>query len=95
MTRAHFYHGPYDGLVLDGEGLRRYCHSCEAGKRGRVRQFYLLPPLSAWEAVVSGWVDEETELTGCHIYELVAEGESAELRYRSRGGVREAKRLSA
>ena len=50
---------------------------------------FLLPPLAAWEAVVSGWIDHETTFHDLHAYELVMKGESAELQYRTSGKYRE------
>lgn len=95
MTEIQFYRGPYDGLILDAEGLRRYCHPCEARKRGHTRHFFLMPPLAAWEAVVCGWTDDETIFDDLHTYELVTTGEVRELHYRASGKFREVMRQTA
>ena len=89
ITQGQFYRGPYDGLILDAERLRRCCFALEARKRGHNRYFFLMPPLAAWEAVVSGWTDNETVFKNLHTYELVTTGEMGELHYRSSGTFRE------
>jgi hypothetical protein len=88
LTEGQFYSGPYDGLILDAESMRRSCFIFEARKGGQNRYVVLMPPPAAWEAVISGWTDHETVFKSLHIYELVTTGEMGELRYRSSGTFR-------
>jgi hypothetical protein len=76
-----FYRGPYDGLILDAEGVRRYCHTRQARKDGNIRYFLLLPPLTAWDAVIAGWTDYETFFKNVHTYELATATGVAKLNY--------------
>ncbi len=69
--------------------MRRCCFVIEARKRGHNRYVFLMPPLAAWEAVISGWTDHETVFKNLHIYELITTGEMGELHYRSSGTFRE------
>jgi hypothetical protein len=53
MSAAEFYRGPHDGLVLDIDEIRRYCHLVRTGGDGE-RLFALMPALAAWNRIVRG-----------------------------------------
>ena len=42
---VQFYRGPYDGLILDADDARAFCHAVTCRRGGEPRYFLLMPPL--------------------------------------------------
>jgi hypothetical protein len=78
---VQFYRGPYDGLVVDAEGVRAFCHAVRSRRGGEPRYFLLMPPLREWERLVAGQTWGHCPAGTLHPYEMVTRGGRAEIQY--------------
>jgi hypothetical protein len=87
---VQFYRGPYDGLVLDVEGVRAFCHTVTSRRGNATRYFLLMPPLREWERIVAGRPRPDRLTGSLHPYEMVTRGGRAEIHYLAFGEFAEA-----
>jgi hypothetical protein len=69
-----FYRGPYDGLILDAEDARAFCHAVTSRAGGEPRYFLLMPPLCEWEKHRAGRPRQHRPASTLHPYEMVTRG---------------------
>ena len=69
-TAAEFYRGPHDGLVLDIDEIKRYCHLVTMQGEDRERLFAMMPTLVEWNHVVRGNLDKDGPFDTLYPYEL-------------------------
>jgi hypothetical protein len=79
---VQFYRGPYDGLVLDAERVRTFCHAVSSPGGSRTRRFLLMPPLREWGSPTTGRRRKGGRPGTLHPYELVTRGERPEVHHR-------------
>jgi hypothetical protein len=90
-TAAEFYRGPHDGLVLDIDGIKRYCHLVRAGGGDEeARLFALMPTLVEWDHIVSGDLDKDGPFGTLYPYELERRDGGAAFLFRRHDEFREA-----
>jgi hypothetical protein len=69
-TAAEFYRGPHDGLVLDIDVIKRYCHLVRIGDDEEARLFALMPTLIEWKYIIRGDLDKDGPFDRLYPYEL-------------------------
>src|SRR5262245_62550064 len=79
---AEFYRGPHDGLVLDIDEIRRYCHLIQAGDDEEARLFALMPTLVEWNHIIRGELDKDGPFDTLYAYELERRDDGAAFLFR-------------
>ena len=70
VPKAEFYRGPYDGLVLNVEQVKKYCNMVDVKRGDEERVFAMMPPLMDWERVICGQLDKNGPFAKLYPYEL-------------------------
>jgi hypothetical protein len=80
-TAAEFYRGPHDGLVLDIDEIKRYCHLVKM-RGDEERLFAMMPALWEWDRVVRGDLDKDGPFDTLYPYELERREDGAAFLFR-------------
>jgi hypothetical protein len=87
---AEFYRGPHDGLVLDIDEIRRYCHLVTMQGEDQERLFAMMPTLVEWNHVVRGDLDKDGPFDTLYAYELERREDGPAFLFRRHGEFAEA-----
>ena len=79
---AEFYRGPHDGLVLEVDEIRRFCHLVRMGSEDEERLFAMMPALLEWDRVIRGDLDKDGPFERLYPYELEQRGDRAAFLFR-------------
>jgi hypothetical protein len=79
---AEFFRGPFDGLVLDIDEIKRYCHLVRMRAEDEQRLFVMMPSLFDWDRVVRGDLDKDGPFDTLYPYELERRGDGAAFLFR-------------
>jgi hypothetical protein len=83
MSRtAEFYRGPHDGLVLDIDEIKRYCHLVKMQSDDEERIFAMMPTLTEWNHIIRGNLDKDGPFDTLYPYELVQRDDAAAFLFR-------------
>jgi hypothetical protein len=76
--------GPYDGLELEAESVKKWGTLMQTGRSGQV---ILLPSLADWERIKTGEITATAAIaTACHAYVRHSKDDgTVELRYKNGG----------
>lgn len=69
-TAAEFFRGPHDGLVLDIDEIKRYCHLVNMRGADEERLFAMMPTLIKWNHIIRGNLDKDGPFGTLYPYEL-------------------------
>jgi hypothetical protein len=81
-TVAEFYRGPHDGLVLDLDAIKRYCHLVKTQSDDEERLFAMMPTLIEWKHIIRGDLDKDGPFDTLYPYELERRGERVAFLFR-------------
>ena len=81
-TAAEFYRGPHDGLVLDIDEIKCYCHLVKIHGADEERLFAMMPTLIEWNHVLRGNLDKDGPFDTLYPYELERHGDRAAFLFR-------------
>jgi hypothetical protein len=79
---AEFFRGPHDGLVLDFDEIKRFCHLVRMQSEDEERLFAMMPALLEWDRVIRGEVDKDGPFDRLYPYELERRGAGAAFLFR-------------
>jgi hypothetical protein len=79
---AEFYRGPHDGLVLDVDEIKRFCHLVRMQGEDRERLFAMMPALLEWDRVTRGELDKDGPFDTLYAYELESRDDGAAFLFR-------------
>jgi hypothetical protein len=80
-TPAEFHRGPHDGLVLDFDEIRHFCHLVIMKGDEGDRLFAMMPALPDRERVMSGDLDKDGPFDTLYAYELERRDDGAAFRF--------------
>jgi hypothetical protein len=79
---AEFYRGPHDGLGLNLDEIRRFCHLVRVEGGDEERLFAMMPTLGDWHRVLRGDLDRNGPFDRLYPYELKRRGDGAAFLFR-------------
>jgi hypothetical protein len=79
---AEFYRGPHDGLVLNLDQIKRFCHLVRIQGADEERLFAMMPALLEWDRVLRGDRDEDSPFDRLYPYELERKGDGVAFLFR-------------
>ena len=79
---AEFFRGPHDGLVLNLDEIKRYCHLVRMKGEDEERLFAMMPALLEWERVLCGDLDADGPFDQLYPYELQRQGDGVAFLFR-------------
>lgn len=79
---AEFYRGPHDGLVLDIDEIKQFCHLVRTRGENEDRLFAMMPTLVEWNHVIRGRLDKDGPFDTLYPYELERRGDRAAFLFR-------------
>ena len=89
-TAAKFFRGPHDGLVLDVDDIRRFCHLLRMLGEGEERLFAMMPTLIEWNHIIRGNLDKDGPFDTLYPYELERRDGGASFLFRRHDDFRQA-----
>jgi hypothetical protein len=89
-TEAEFYRGPHDGLVLDIDDIKRFCHLVKTESHDEERLFAMRPALWEWDRVTRGDLDKDGPFDTLYPYELERRNDGPAFLFRRHDEFREA-----
>ncbi len=87
---AEFFRGPHDGLVLDIDEIKSYCHLVRTQGEGEERLFAMMPTLVEWNHIMRGNLDKDGPFDRLYPYELVQRKDGAAFLFRRQDDFHEA-----
>ena len=81
-TSTEFFRGPHDGLVLNIDEIKRFCHLVRMEGEDRERLFAMMPALLEWDRVIRGDLDKDGPFDRLYAYELERHGDGAAFLFR-------------
>jgi hypothetical protein len=82
VDSAEFYRGPHDGLVLNVDEIKRFCHLVRMRSEDEERLFAMMPTLIEWNRVIRGELDADGPFDRLYPYELERKGGRAAFLFR-------------